>query len=77
MFSVSVPCSFKTNQSKILNYYDFDMQYVIISFRLVIFSDASTSGFKSELRIRSWLHAFVAIFNAVLKQCYAEIFEKI
>ena len=36
------------------------MQYVIITFRLVIFSDASTSGFKTELIICSWLQAFVA-----------------
>ena len=43
------------------------MQYVIITFRQVIFIDASTSGFKSELIIRSLLHAFVAIVNAILK----------
>ena len=45
------------------------MQYVIITFRQVpvIFIDVSTSGFKSELIIRSLLHAFVAIFNAFLK----------
>ena len=43
------------------------MPYVIITFRRVIFSEASTSGFKSELIIRSLLHAFVAIFNAFLK----------
>ena len=49
------------------NSYDFDMQFVIISFRQVIFSDASTSGFKSELFICSWLYAFVEIFNAFLK----------
>ena len=37
------------------------MQYVIITFRQVIFSDASTSDFKSELIVRSLLHAFVEI----------------
>ena len=53
------------------------MQYVIITFRQIILSDASTSGLQSELRIRSWLHAFVAILNAVLKSLYAESFDKI
>ena len=48
------------------------MPYVIIAFRRVIFSDASTSGFKSELKIRSLLDAFVAIFNAFLKCFDAE-----
>ena len=43
------------------------MQYVIITFRQVIFSDASTSSFKSELIIRLLLHAFVASFDAFLK----------
>ena len=33
------------------------MQYVIITLRQVIFSDASTSGFKSEVIILSLLHA--------------------
>ena len=37
------------------------MQYVIITFRQVIFMDAPTSGFKSDLIIRLWLHAFVTI----------------
>ena len=60
-------CSFRTNESNIFNCYDFVMQYVIITFRQVIFSDASTSEFKSELIIRSLLHAFVAIFNVFLK----------
>ena len=54
------------------------MQYVNITFRQVIFSDTSTSGFKSELIIRSLLHALVAIFfmfflkvlmRKVLKRC--------
>ena len=48
------------------------MQYVIITFRQEIFSDASTSGFKFELIIRSLLHAFVASFNAFLKSVEAE-----
>ena len=48
------------------------MQYVIITFRQVIFSDASTSGFKSELIIRSLLHAFVESLNAFLKSFDAE-----
>ena len=48
------------------------MPYEIITFRRVIFSDAPTSGFKSELIIRSLLHAFVAIFNAFLKSFDAE-----
>ena len=75
--SVSVSCSFRTNESKILNWYDFVMPYVIITFRRVIFSDhASTSGFKSELIIRSLLHAFVAIFNAFLKSFDAESLDK-
>ena len=43
------------------------MQYVIIIYRQVIFSDTSTSGFKSELIICSLLHDFVACFNAFLK----------
>ena len=43
------------------------MQYVIITFRQVIFIDASNSGFKSELKIHSLLHGFVATFNAFLK----------
>ena len=52
------------------------MQYVIINFRHVIFSDTSTSGLKSELIIRSLLHAFVAIFNAFLKSFDAESLDK-
>ena len=48
------------------------MQHVIITFRQVIFSDASTSGFKSELTNRSLMHAFVASFNAFLKSFDAE-----
>ena len=74
--SVSLPCSFQTNQSKIINWHDFDMQYELINFRQVIFSDASTSGFKSELLIRSWLHAFFAIFNDFLKSVDAESHEQ-
>ena len=73
--SVSVSCSLRTNGSKNLNLYDFVMKYVIITFRQVIFSDASTSGFKSELIIRSILHAFVAIFIAFLKSSDAESLE--
>ena len=53
--------------NKKISCYDFVMPYVIITFRRVIFSDVSTSGFKSELIIRSLLRAFVAIFNASLK----------
>ena len=52
------------------------MPYVIISFRRVIFSDASTSGFKSELIIRSLLHAFVAIFNDFLNSFDVESLDK-
>ena len=71
-----MPCSFRTNELKILNLYDFVMPYVIITFRRVIFSDASTSGFKSELMIRSLLHAFVVIFNSFLKSFDAESLDK-
>ena len=52
------------------------MPYVIITFQRVIFSDASTSGFKSELMIRSLLHAFVAIVKAFLKSFDAESVDK-
>ena len=52
------------------------MQYVIITFRLVIFIDASTFGFKSELIIHSLLHAFVAVFNASLKNFDANSLDK-
>ena len=52
------------------------MPYVIITFRRVIISDASTSGFKSELIVRSLLHAFVAIFTAFLKSFDAESLDK-
>ena len=52
------------------------MQYVIFTFRQVLFSDTSTSGFKSELIIRSLLHAFVAIFNDFLKSFNVEIIDK-
>ena len=52
------------------------MQYVIITFRQVIFIDASTSGFKSELIIRSLLHGFVAICNAFLKNFDANSLDK-
>ena len=78
MVSVSVSCSFRTNESKNLNWYDFVMPYVIINIWRVIFSDASTSGFKSELIIRSLLHvpAFVAIFNAFLKSFDVESLDK-
>ena len=43
------------------------MQYVIITVRQVTFSDTSTSGFKSELIIRSRLYTFVAILMLFLK----------
>ena len=69
-------CSLRTNESKILNWYDFVLQYVIITFRQVIFSDASTYGFKSELIIRSLLHALVTIFNVFLKRFDAESLDK-
>ena len=52
------------------------MPHVIITFRRVIFSDATTSGFKSERIIRSLLHGFVAIFNAFLKSFDAESLDK-
>ena len=52
------------------------MQYVIITFRQVIFMDASTSGFKSKLIIRSLLHTFVAIVNAFLKNFDANSLDK-
>ena len=69
-------CSFRTIESKILNWYDFVMPHVIITFRRVIFSDASTSGFKSELIILSSLQAVVAIFNVFLKSVDAESLDK-
>ena len=53
------------------------MPYVIIAFRWVIFSDASTSGLKYELIIRALLHAFVAIVNAFLKSFDAESLDKV
>ena len=59
--------SYRISQSKISNWYDFVMQQVTITFRQVLFSDASTSGFKSALIIRSWLPAFVAILMFFLK----------
>ena len=59
--------SFRTNESKKLNLYDFVMPYLIITFRRVIFSDTSTSSFKSELMIRSLWHALVAIWMLFLK----------
>ena len=65
-------CSFRTNVLKKLNWYDFVMPYVIIIFRRVIFSDALISGFKSELIIRSLLHAFAANLNAFVKSFDAE-----
>ena len=43
------------------------MHHVIITFRQVLFSNASTSGFKSALIIRSWLPAFVAILMLYLQ----------
>ena len=58
------------------NWYDFVMPYVIITFRRVIFSDASTSGFKSELIIRSLLHAFGTIFIAFLNSFDVESLDK-
>ena len=70
-------CSFRTNESKILNWIDFVMPYEIITFGRVIFSDASTSGFKSELIIRSLSHAVVAIFNVFLKSFDAESLDEI
>ena len=69
-------CSFRTKESNILNWYDFVTQYVIITFRQVIFSDASTSGFKFDVIIRSLLHALMAIFNAFLKSFDAESLDK-
>ena len=53
----------KKQSIKIITLVLFFMQYVIITFRQVIFIDASTSGFKSELIIRSLWHAFVAFFK--------------
>ena len=52
------------------------MQYVIITFRQVIFSDASTSGFKSELIVRSLSHASAAICSACLQSFDAESLDK-
>ena len=52
------------------------MQYVIITFRQVIFIDASTPGFRSELIICLLSHAFVAIFNAFLKNLDANNLDK-
>ena len=69
-------CSLRSNQSKKLHWYYFVIQYVMITFRQVIFIDASTSGFKSELIIRSLLHAFVGIFNAFLKNFDANSLDK-
>ena len=69
-------CSFRTNESKFFNWSYFVIPYVINTFRRVIFSDASTSGFKSELIIRSLLHALDAIFNAFLKIFDAENLDK-
>ena len=69
-------CSFRANESSILNWYDFVMQYVIITFGQVIFSDTSTSGFKSDLIMRSLSHASVTILNAFLKSFDAESLDK-
>ena len=55
----------------------FVVQYVIITSQQVIFSDASTSGFRSEMIIRSLLHAFVAICNDFLKSFEAESLDKV
>ena len=52
------------------------MQNVVINFRQVIFSNASSSGLKSELIIRWWLHAFVVIFNAVAKSFMRKVLTK-
>ena len=52
------------------------MQHIIITFLHVIFTDASTFSFKSELIIRSLLHAFVEIFNAFLKKFDANSLDK-
>ena len=69
-------CSFSTNKLKILDWYDFVMQYGIITFRQVIFSDASTSGFESELIIRSLLLAFVAGKILFLKVLMRKVFTR-
>ena len=70
-------CSFRSNQSKKLHWYHSIMQYVITTFRQVIFIDASTSSFKSELIIRSLLLGFVASFNAFRKKFDANSLDKI
>ena len=62
-------CSFRTNESKTLNWYDFVMQYVIITFRQVIFSDTSTSGLNLNWQfvhhyMLSW--QFLVLFFKVL-----------
>ena len=69
-------CSMRINQSKKLHWFYFVMQYLIITFRQVIFIDASSSGFKSELIIRSLLHDFVAIFNVFLENFDANSLDK-
>ena len=69
-------CTLRNNQSKKLHWYYCVMQYVFITFRQVIFIDASTSGFKSELIIRSLLHALVAIFHAFLNCFDANCLDK-
>ena len=77
--SSNLPClcsTFHLEYPLVLSRFYFVMQYVIITFRRVIFSDASTSGFKSELIIRSWLHAFVAILILFQKSCVAESLDK-
>ena len=73
---MSYSCCYRTSQSKILNWYDFVMKHVIITFRQVhvLFSDSSTSGLKSALIIRSWLPAFVAILMLFLKFLMRKVF---
>ena len=63
------------NQKK-LNWYNFVMQHAILIFRQVLFSSASTSGFKSERIVRSLLYAFVANFKAFLKSFDAASLDK-
>ena len=62
-----MPWSLRSNQSKELYWYYSVMQNVIITFQQLIFIDASTSGFKSELIIRSLLHASEAILMLFFK----------
>ena len=52
------------------------MQYVIITVRQVIFSDASTSGFKFLTDISLMTAYFRGNFNAFLKSFDAESLDK-